>query len=184
RDSNKEILCRRGVDCEDYCSSVQQGISIAHRLPAPRDRRFHPTIVIQFVSRSVRFEWLAAARKYCIQATELVPSLQPAPLFISEHLTAHNKAILERAKAFVKFRNLAYVWSREGRIMVRKKADSPAQRFSSFERERVRGGMNEGKRWWKGEGRHRKRAREREREHITSIGYTVNKRDKVRISPQ
>ncbi|KAG8295236.1 hypothetical protein J6590_084244 [Homalodisca vitripennis] len=32
------------------------GISIAHRLPAPRDRRFHPSIVVQFISRSIRGE--------------------------------------------------------------------------------------------------------------------------------
>uniref|UniRef100_A0A1B6K2E9 Zinc finger PHD-type domain-containing protein n=1 Tax=Homalodisca liturata TaxID=320908 RepID=A0A1B6K2E9_9HEMI len=109
------------------------GISIAHRLPAPRDRRFHPSIVVQFISRSIRGEWLIAARKNRIETTDLAPSLQRAPVFISEHLTAHNKSILGRAKAFVKFGKLAYAWSREGRIMVRKTADSPAERVSSFE---------------------------------------------------
>ncbi|KAG8262005.1 hypothetical protein J6590_061737 [Homalodisca vitripennis] len=92
------------------------GISIAHRIPAPRDRRFHSSIVVQFVSRSIRVELLTAG----------------------EHLTAHNKAILGRAKVFVKFGKLAYAWSREGRVMVRKTADAPAQRVSSFE-DRIHG---------------------------------------------
>ncbi|KAG8260803.1 hypothetical protein J6590_088589 [Homalodisca vitripennis] len=98
-----------------------------------RDRRFHPSIVVQFISRSIRGEWLIAARQNRIETTDLAPSLPRAPVFISEHLAAHNKSILGRAKAFVKFGKLAYAWSREGRIMVRKTADSPAQRVSSFE---------------------------------------------------
>ncbi|KAG8245019.1 hypothetical protein J6590_009094 [Homalodisca vitripennis] len=44
------------------------GISIVHRFPAPRDRRFHPSIVVQFVSRSIRVEW--HARKNRIETTD------------------------------------------------------------------------------------------------------------------
>ncbi|KAG8289036.1 hypothetical protein J6590_007793 [Homalodisca vitripennis] len=67
-------LKRRSTNCNEgqYVTILKLGvcrggIPIAHRLPAPRDRRFYPRIVVQFVSRSIRIEWLTAARKNHIE---------------------------------------------------------------------------------------------------------------------
>ncbi|KAG8311220.1 hypothetical protein J6590_047793 [Homalodisca vitripennis] len=65
---------------------LRDGISIAHRLPPPKDRRFSPNIIVQFLSRSMRNKWLFAAKKRRLHSTDLASSLSPAPLYTNEHL--------------------------------------------------------------------------------------------------
>jgi hypothetical protein len=116
-------------------------VSIAHRLPLRRvsgrdvtgRQRQHPTIVAQFVSRSTRARWLDAARKRRIQAKDVSPVLPEGPVFISEHLTQHNKIVLGRAKFLVKQKKLAYAWAREGKVFVRKTIDGRALRVRYLE---------------------------------------------------
>ncbi|KAG8276205.1 hypothetical protein J6590_070366 [Homalodisca vitripennis] len=72
----------------------QRDTSIAHRLPAPKDRRFHPAIVAQFAWRSVRGEWLAASKKTRFQTTDLHETFSSGPVFVNEHLSLHSKDLL------------------------------------------------------------------------------------------
>ncbi|KAG8295181.1 hypothetical protein J6590_085748 [Homalodisca vitripennis] len=61
----------------------KRDISTAHRLPVPRDRRFHPSIVVRFALRSVRAEWLdAAKKKRNIQTTDMHASFNPGPVLL------------------------------------------------------------------------------------------------------
>jgi regulator of replication initiation timing len=101
-------------------------ISIAHRLPAPKDKT--PSIVAQFVSRSTRADWIKAAKQKKIQTTDLSASLRPSPVFLVDHLTPQNRRLLGYAKSRVREGHLAYAWSREGNILIRKTQDSPARR--------------------------------------------------------
>lgn len=112
---------------------LRQDISIAHRLPAPRDGRFHPTIIAQFSSRSTRSAWLAAARGRILQTTDLAASLAPGRVFVSDHLTPHNKDLLHRAKSLVRQGRLAYAWSRDGKILIREGVNSPVLRVWTVE---------------------------------------------------
>ncbi|KAG8325414.1 hypothetical protein J6590_067863 [Homalodisca vitripennis] len=61
----------------------RQSISITHRLPAPRSKSFHPSIVIQFVSSSTKAEWISAAKKKRIQTTGSVST----PVIVLDDLT-------------------------------------------------------------------------------------------------
>jgi hypothetical protein len=117
------------------CIAVALGITFAadqisacHRLPAPRDRRYHPAIIAQFVSRATRSTWLAAARQKKISTTDLSASLAPGQVFIFEHLTVSNKMVLSHGKALVRSQKLAYAWAKDGRIFARKTSSSPAVR--------------------------------------------------------
>ncbi|KAG8272382.1 hypothetical protein J6590_041677 [Homalodisca vitripennis] len=94
----------------------RQDISIAHRPPGPRDRRFHPTIVVQFARRTTRVDCLTSAKKKRILTTDLYTSFTTGPVFISEHLTQHNKALLQHCKAG------------DGKVFVRVTQDSRAIR--------------------------------------------------------
>ncbi|KAG8316051.1 hypothetical protein J6590_060146 [Homalodisca vitripennis] len=87
-------------------------ISIAHRLPAPRNRHFHPAIVVQFARRSVRGEWLAAT-KTRFHATDLHETFS-----VNEHLTLHTKDLLWRCMTRVKAGSLAYAWCKDGKVYV------------------------------------------------------------------
>lgn len=108
-------------------------VSIAHRLQQPKDKSQSPSIVVQFVSRYVRNQWLAAARKKHLQTTDLSKALRPAPVFVNEHLTPANKALLGKAKFLAKKSKLHAAWSRNGTIFLRKTAESNSQRVRSLQ---------------------------------------------------
>lgn len=103
-------------------------VSIAHRLPTPRDSRYNPSIIVQFISREVRQQWLVAARRKRPQTTDLAKSLRPGPVFVGEHLTKHCKDLLKVAKSHVKEGKLAFAWTRDGKIFIKKTPQSPARR--------------------------------------------------------
>jgi archaellum component FlaC len=105
-------------------------ISTCHRLPAPttRDSRLHPAIVVQFTSRTTKARWLTAAKSTKMTAKDLSPNFNDGPVFINEHLTVHNKAVLARARRLVKSGTLAFAWCKDGKLFVRKTATSPVVR--------------------------------------------------------
>lgn len=108
-------------------------ISTAHRLQKPRDEKLHPSIVVQFISRSTRSSWLTAARKLRITASDLVSTLPAVPVYVNEHLTRHNKSILGRAKYLVRTEKLEAAWTRDGMIFIRQSEGSPTKRVCSLE---------------------------------------------------
>lgn len=127
----------RGEDIYSVLQSVagaigvtyqRQDISVAHRLPAPRDKRFHPSVVVQLVSRTTRSQWILAAKQKKTRASDLVTTFPPTPVFICDHLTGHNRAVLGHAKSLARQGKLAYAWSKDGKIFIRKTAESPAVR--------------------------------------------------------
>jgi hypothetical protein len=138
RNRNVELLgipITKNEDVYEILSSVagalgvpynRNDISVAHRLPAPKGKT--PSIVAQFISRSTRAVWINMAKQKKIQTTDLAASLRPSPVFVVEHLTPQNRRLLGYAKACVREQLLAFAWSREGKIFVRKTADAPARR--------------------------------------------------------
>ncbi|KAG8334465.1 hypothetical protein J6590_089743 [Homalodisca vitripennis] len=81
--------------------------------------RFHPAIVVQFARRSVRGEWLAAAKNTRFQTTDLHETFSPGLVFVNEHLNLHTKDLLWRCKTKVKDGSLAYAWCKDGKVFVR-----------------------------------------------------------------
>ncbi|XP_039297643.1 uncharacterized protein LOC120354478 [Nilaparvata lugens] len=103
-------------------------ILIAHRL-APSRNNSPSTIVVSFVRRSVRAEWLKAARMIKIKASDVMTSFRATPVYVNEHLTKRNKELLKQAKNSVKAGDEKYAWVREGKVYVRKTADARARRL-------------------------------------------------------
>lgn len=149
RNRNVELVgvpVTRGEDVYTILSAVAKvigvpynraDISTAHRL-GKSARSAHPSIVVQFISRTTRAVWLAAARRRPnpqegIQSTDLAASLPPSSVFLNEHLTGNNKAVLGYAKFNVKQKGLSFAWCRDGKVMVRKTEESPAVRVWSRE---------------------------------------------------
>ncbi|XP_046688631.1 uncharacterized protein LOC124374467 [Homalodisca vitripennis] len=110
-------------------------VSAAHRLGSPRGRQARPpNIVVRFVSRTVRAEWLQAAKsKRNLDAVHISSAYSPSSVYINEHLTSYTKALLNQAKTMVKDRQLAFAWIKEGRVLVKNTADERARRVRSFE---------------------------------------------------
>lgn len=113
-------------------------ISVAHRVPKSksRERKGHPAIVVKFLSRTTRDTWMEASRnkeREKMKTTDVNPSLRQGDVFINEHLTVHNKMILYRAKMLVKDGKLKFAWVRDGKVLVKKEADSKAVRIRHLE---------------------------------------------------
>lgn len=118
------LKCLAGAIGVSYNS---QDISVAHRLGRK------PVIIVRFVSRSARSTWLTAAKRKRVNTTDLLPSMVPAPVFIQEHLTPHNKYILGRARDLVRRKQLAYAWVKDGKVLVRRKDGDPAIRLRNVD---------------------------------------------------
>lgn len=103
-------------------------ISVAHRLPTPRNK-FLPTIIVQFVSRSTRAEGLATAKLKLLQTNVPAAHLHLVPVFVNEHLTRNIKELLVGAKALVKSGRLALAWAKEGKVYKSKSVGSKAHRI-------------------------------------------------------
>ncbi|KAG8245743.1 hypothetical protein J6590_097914 [Homalodisca vitripennis] len=88
------------VDCLQHIAGAlgfefrMEDISIAHRLRAYSSRRHvHPPIIVPFVSRRVKEDWLRAARtKKNLNAADIHPSLTQSNVYVNDHLIRHNKA--------------------------------------------------------------------------------------------
>ncbi|KAG8335096.1 hypothetical protein J6590_076897 [Homalodisca vitripennis] len=132
-------------------STMKEQIQDMQYLGSPRGRQARPpNIVVRFVSRTVRAEWLQATKsKRNLDAVHISSAYSPSSVYINEHLTSYTKALLNQAKTMVKDRQLAFAWIIEGRVLVKNTADERARRVRSFEDlgvvDRVRrgGGDNE-----------------------------------------
>jgi cell division septum initiation protein DivIVA len=106
----------------------RRDISAAHRLQSNK-RGGHPAIVVQFISRCTRADWLAAAKRRRLDTKNLHPTLQSGPVFVNEHLTQHSKDLLWRAKNLVRENRIAFAWCREGKIYIKLTAESKTIRL-------------------------------------------------------
>lgn len=99
-------------------------ISVVHRLPVTKSRP-HPNIIVKFIYRDLKSDWLRAAKAYrkSLTAAELSDSWPSTNIYVNEHLTQHNKTVLGKARRFVKGKQLAHAWSREGKVFARKSWD-------------------------------------------------------------
>jgi regulator of replication initiation timing len=109
----------------------RRDISAAHRLQSNR-RGVQPAIIVQFVSRCTRAEWLTAAKRRKLDAKDLHPSLTTSPVYINEHLTQHTKELLWRAKTLARENRIAFAWCREGKVFVKKSIESKTLKIRSI----------------------------------------------------
>jgi hypothetical protein len=138
---NLEIVGIPETDNEDIYSVLEstaraidvpfkrEDISIAHRVPSAKVKT--RPIIVRFISRSTKILWKDSAKtKGRLSSTEIHPNLPKQSVYLNEHLTSYNKYLLGKAKGLAKNGDLAFVWVREGRILVRKSKDAPAKRIS------------------------------------------------------
>ena len=110
----------------------ENDISIAHRLPTKRPGKSNnsstnlptPAIIARFANRRIRnliYSKRSAARK--IPTTEFpVPGI--TRLFINENLTSYRKKLPWQTKQKMKENNYKYIWTKNGRIFIRKDDES------------------------------------------------------------
>lgn len=106
----------------------------AHRVPSYNKRRT-PTIVVRFLNRDHRDTWIQGYKqKKGIRAKDVNTSFPASKLFVSEHLSPDVKRMLTKTKESCRAKGFNYEWTKEGKIVVRKResekcvrTDDPAQ---------------------------------------------------------
>ncbi|KAG8334168.1 hypothetical protein J6590_096499 [Homalodisca vitripennis] len=149
--TKNESLSRRVFDVELQMADIQQ-YSRNHNIevmgvPVTKNSLYPLPIVCRHLGGSPstplssssscpaqqRLNGFLRPRKKRIKTTDLAASLPPAPVLVLDHLTPQNKHILGRAKSLVKDGQLAFAWSRDGKVLVRQTVESPARRVRSID---------------------------------------------------
>jgi FtsZ-binding cell division protein ZapB len=108
----------------------REDVSLAHRLRLYSKKHAHPPIIAQFVSRSVKETWLIAARKKKnLKSTDLSTNLRSSDIYVNDHLTAANKAILGRARRMQRDGFIHFAGYFNGKILVKPREKDAAVRI-------------------------------------------------------
>lgn len=84
------------------------------------------SLVVSFLNRYVKEEFVAAARAKKLTAAELGFNDSTTRIFVNDHLSPERKNLLTKAKSLAKERNYQYVWVKFCKIHVRKNDSSHA----------------------------------------------------------
>lgn len=112
---------------EDFIPRISKAVNIAinksdvqavHRLPSAGKGRENP-IIVEFTNRRVRDQVLTNGRKKRIKTNQLYPALPEQPLYVTEHLTKHNRNLLYLTKQAKKANNFAFVWFSNNKILLK-----------------------------------------------------------------
>lgn len=95
----------------------------AHRVPSFNKKRISP-IIVRFSTYEERNAWIAGFKEVRPLTADRVNSSfnSSAKVFINEHLSPENKLLLNKAKEVAKSKGYKYVWSRDGKIFVRRES--------------------------------------------------------------
>lgn len=93
----------------------------AHRVPSFNKKRT-PPIIVRFATYEARDGWIAGFKRVRpLTANRINANFNgSSKVFINEHLSPENKQLLAKTKEAARAKNYKYVWSREGKVFVRR----------------------------------------------------------------
>ncbi|KAL1446425.1 hypothetical protein WDU94_005681 [Cyamophila willieti] len=100
-----------------------EDIDAIHRIPTRSTTNVEP-IVVQFTTRKMRDALLKKTKETRINTTDIKINGPQKPVFINEHLAPKRKQLLMKAKAKKNEHNFKFLWTKGGKIFVRKTEDS------------------------------------------------------------
>lgn len=114
------------------CQITHADIRDTFRVPPKPDKK-QSTIVFEFQSTRIKFEFLKAAKHYnkthtgeVLNSSHLgLDGMGNAPIFISERLTAKTRKLYYQAREFCKSESYTHCWVSRGKVYLRKKEGSP-----------------------------------------------------------
>lgn len=128
----KEIGTLIGVKIED------SEIAAAHKLPD--SKKVKNRMIVKFLQREKREEVYKRRKNLVGKNTSHLPSQSAAEtsagnskIFINESLTNYRKRLFGRIKEFKQKTNAKYLWTSNGRIMLKVNETSPTQVFTTHE---------------------------------------------------
>lgn len=83
-------------------------------------------IVAKLKTRLLKDNIISGIRRNRLTTKDLGMHGSERPVYINEHLTQFNKLLLKKCRETAKLKQYQYVWSKNGRIYVRKNDTAPA----------------------------------------------------------
>lgn len=103
----------------------------AHRVPS-YNRKRTPPIIVKFISRQERDSWISGFKNVRpLTADKINANLGKGKVFINEHLSPDTKQLLSKTKEAARNKNYTYVWSKEGKIFVRRQHGERCKKIES-----------------------------------------------------
>lgn len=102
----------------------KEEINYVARIPTRVPNAEKP-IIMSLNNRYTKEELVASARKSKKLNLPAMGFSTPGNIYINDHLTQRNKALLSKAKSLAKEMNFQYIWVKHSKIMARKSDTSP-----------------------------------------------------------
>ncbi|CAG4962847.1 unnamed protein product [Parnassius apollo] len=112
------------------CSIRKEDINYIARVPSLKAES-QKSIIMALNNRYCKEEFVAAARKHKELKVSQLGYADEGHVYVNDHLTLFNKALLKKAKDLAKTKNFKYVWIKHCKILARKSDTSPTFRIKS-----------------------------------------------------
>ena len=123
----KEVGLLAGVEIDD------RHIAAAHKLPDSKNVK-NP-LIVKFIQRDKREELYKHRKNLVGKNISHLPSVEDGngKIFINESLTSYRKRLFGRIREYKRNNNLKYLWTSNGKIMLKVNDTSPTQAFVTHE---------------------------------------------------
>ncbi|XP_068690020.1 uncharacterized protein [Montipora foliosa] len=123
----KEVGLLAGVEIDD------RHIAAAHKLPDSKNVKNR--LIVKFIQRDKREELYKHRKNLVGKNISHLPSVEDGngKIFINESLTSYRKRLFGRIREYKRNNNLKYLWTSNGKIMLKVNDMSPTQAFVTHE---------------------------------------------------
>ena len=123
----KEVGLLAGVEIDD------RHIAAAHKLPDSKNVKNR--LIVKFIQRDKREELYKHRKNLVGKNISHLPSVEDGngKIFINESLTSYRKRLFGRIREYNRNNNLKYLWTSNGKIMLKVNDTSPTQAFVTHE---------------------------------------------------
>ncbi|XP_061728373.1 uncharacterized protein LOC133533413 [Cydia pomonella] len=110
------------------CQVRREDINYIARVPNLHEKTVK-NIIMAFNNRFTKENYIAASRRHGSLSLKDIGYHGDGKIYVNDHLTLHNKALLREAKLLAKEKNCKYIWTRHCKILARKTDTSPIFRI-------------------------------------------------------
>lgn len=123
----KEVGLLAGVEIDD------RHIAAAHKLPDSKNVKNR--LIVKFIQRDKREELYKHRKNLVGKNISHLPSVEDGngKIFINESLTSYRKRLFGRIREYKRHNNSKYLWTSNGKIMLKVNDTSPTQAFVTHE---------------------------------------------------
>lgn len=131
KDENlKEMLMEIGKKID--VNMKKEDIDAIHRVPTRSTKNPEP-IIVQFLTRQMKEELITKSRGSNLCTEDIGINCSKSSIYINDHLSKMKKQLMFEARQLKKSKNYKFIWSRNGKIFVRKHETSNIIHINSMD---------------------------------------------------